>query len=294
MNWQAVSFDWNQIRAFLATVEAGSLSAAARALRLTQPTLSRQVAALEDDLGVMLFERVGRSLSLTGAGRELLEHVRAMGDAASRISLVASGQSQAVEGLVRITASESVAAYILPDILRQLYEVAPGIQVEVIASNDIDDLMRREADIALRHVKPEQDDLIAKSCAATTAQLYAATSYFDRYGRPGTMEDLADRAFIGFADDGGYLAELNARGVPVTHRNFKWTTKNFLVAWEMTRQGLGICMMIESIAKTVPGVEPVVPGIEPIPVPLWLVTHRELHTSRRIRLVYDFLAEALG
>ena len=106
MEWQSVAFDWNQVRAFLVTAEEGSFSAAARALGLTQPTLGRQVAALEDYLGVTLFERLGRSLSLTQSGLELLDHVRAMGDAASRISLTASGQSQRIEGQVCITATD--------------------------------------------------------------------------------------------------------------------------------------------------------------------------------------------
>ena len=106
MKWQTVSFDWNQARAFLVTVEEGSLTAAARALGLTQPTLGRQVAALEDSLGVTLFDRVGRSLRLTPSGLELLDHVRSMGDAAGRVSLTASGQSQTVEGQVCITASD--------------------------------------------------------------------------------------------------------------------------------------------------------------------------------------------
>ncbi|MEO1276348.1 MAG: LysR family transcriptional regulator, partial [Pseudomonadota bacterium] len=106
MNWQRVAFDWNQAKAFLATAETGSLSAAARALGLSQPTLSRQVAALEADLGVALFERIGRSLSLTGPGLELVEHVRAMGEAAGRVSLVAAGRSDAIEGRVSISASD--------------------------------------------------------------------------------------------------------------------------------------------------------------------------------------------
>ena len=135
MNWLSVSFDWNQARAFLATAEEGSLSAAARALGQTQPTIGRQVAALEEDLGVTLFERVGRSLALTQSGLELLDHFRAMGDAASRISLTASGQSQAIEGQVSITATPVLATYRLPAILKRLRDEAPGIVIEIIASH---------------------------------------------------------------------------------------------------------------------------------------------------------------
>ena len=127
MNWQAISFDWNQVRAFLATAEQGSFSGAARVLGLTQPTLGRQVSALEAELGVLLFERIGRSLELTPPGIELLEHVRAMGDAAHRISLVASGQSQTINGLVRITATNVFAAYLLLPVVEELRRIAPQL-----------------------------------------------------------------------------------------------------------------------------------------------------------------------
>lgn len=286
--------DWNQLHAFLATVETGSLSAAARQLDLTQPTVGRQVAALEQDLGVLLFERVGRSLSLTSAGRELFESARSMSEAASRLSIIASGQSQAVEGLVRITASDIVAAYTLPPILKRLHAVAPGIEVDIVAANDVRDLMRREADIAIRHVSPEQLDLIARRCRGTTAHLYGATSYLDAHGRPASVAELADADFIGYSPADGLVADLNARGVPVTRANFRWTTGSVVTAWEMIRQGLGIGVMFREVAEGADGVEPVLPDLAPFEVPIWLVVHRELHTSRRIRLVFDLLAETLG
>lgn len=286
--------DWNHLRAFLATVETGSLSAAARSLGLTQPTLGRQVAALEQELGVLLFERVGRSLAPTLAGRELFESARSMGEAASRLSIIASGQSQSIEGLVRITASDIIAAYVLPPILQQLHAVAPGIEVEIVAANEVRDLMRREADIAIRHVRPEQPDLIARRCRGTTAHLYGATSYLDAHGRPATGADLAEARFIGYSEADGLVTELNARGVPVTRRNFQWNTGSVVTAWEMIRQGLGIGVMFRDVAAGAPGVEPVLPDLAPFDVPIWLAVHRELHTSRRIRLAFDLLAEALG
>jgi DNA-binding transcriptional LysR family regulator len=294
MNWQLISFDWNQARALLATAEAGSLSAAARGLGLTQPTLSRQVAALEDELGVVLFERVGRSLSLTPSGLELLDHFRAMGDAAGRISLAASGQSQAIEGQVCITASDALSAYWLPTVLKRLRELAPGIEVEVIASNEVRDLRRREADIAIRHVRPEQPDLIAKLVRETSAHLYASTAYLDEYGRPRSASDLSNATFVGFAPVGRLLPVLNGLGLSLTRRNFKLVTDNGVVMCELVKQGLGIGVMPKEFAALLPGVECVLPQLDPIPVPIWLTTHRELHTSRRIRLVFDLLADALA
>jgi len=293
MNWSSVSFDWNQARAFLATAEEGSLSAAARALGQTQPTLSRQVAALEEDLGVTLFERVGRSLSLTQSGVELLDHFRAMGNAASRVSLAASGQSQAIEGHVSITATNVMATYHLPTMLKRLRAIAPGIEVEVVASNEVHDLRRREADIAIRHVRPEQPDLIARLVRETTAHLYASTEYLDTYGRPKTASDISDAAFIGFERPESLLSFLNALGLSLTGRNFKISTASGTMMHELVKHGLGIGVLAKDTAEMTPGLEMVLLELDPIPVPIWLVTHRELHTSRRIRLVFDFLAEAL-
>lgn len=287
------TFDWNQLRAFLATIETGSLSAAARSLGLTQPTLSRQVAALEGDLGVMLFERVGRSLVLTAAGTELAASVRDMGEAARRVSLAASGQSQSIAGLVRISASDVVAAYLLPAALKSLHEIAPSIEIDVVAANTVSDLMRREADIAIRHVRSTQPDLVAKRLPDTTARLYAAKDWLDRHGRPAAGADLAGTSLIGYTETGDLVAGLNARGLPVTQASFRWTTGSVVVAWEMIRQGLGPGVMFSLVADVDASVEPVLPEIEPFPVPMWLATHRELHTSRRIRLVFDFLADAL-
>lgn len=294
MNWQLVSFDWNQVRAFLATVEEGSLSAAARALGLTQPTLSRQVTALEKDLGVILFDRGRRSMSLTQPGLELLDHVRTMGEAASRISLTATGQSQTIEGQVSITASDVMSAYFLPPVLKQLRALAPGIEVEVIASNAVRDLTRREADIAIRHVRPEQPNLIAKLVRETTGHLYASTAYLEAHGRPGCASALSDADFIGFENPERLLSVLNSLGLSLTKDNFKLTSASGVVVLELVKQGLGIGVMPKEFAAISPGLECVLPELDPIPVPIWLVTHRELHTSRRIRLVFDLLADALA
>ncbi len=289
-----IDFDWNQIRSFLATVEAGSLSAAARTLGLTQPTLSRQIAALEQSLGLMLFERIGRRLVLTPPGSQLVEQVRIMRQAADRIGIAASGQSQADEGLVRITTSDAVAAYLLPPVLERLRRMAPGITLEIIASNAVDDLMRREADIAIRHVQPDQPDLIGRRCPDTEVMLYASSALLDRLGRPTRPAQLREAPFIGFVNGEGLYSDLNARGLPVTEANFHWLCNSLTVSWEMVRQGLGIGVMLREVAGTAPGIECVLPRMKPIVAPMWLVAHRDLQTSRRIRLVFDLLANCLG
>ena len=292
--WHSIAFDWNQARAFLVTAELGSLSAAARALGLTQPTLGRQVAALEERLGVTLFERVGRSLSLTQSGLDLLGHVKAMGDAAGLMSLAASGQSRAVEGHVVITASDLLSAYQLPSILEALRDIAPGITVEIVASNEIRDLKRREADIAIRHVRPDQPDLIARQVPGTSGRFYAAPSYLARHGRPETVDDLADAVFVGFGDVTSFLKAIEPAGLPLTRANIRYTSGSGIVAWEMVKQGLGMCIMTPEVAALTPGVEEVLPGAREMPVPIWLVTHRELRTSPRIRIVFDLLGDAFA
>jgi len=294
MDWQNITFDWNQARSFLVTAEEGSLSGAARALGLTQPTLGRQVAALEASLGVTLFERVGKSLALTDAGRELLTHVRTMGEAAGRLSLSAYGQSQMLEGKVSITATDTMSTYQLPSILKSIRKAAPGVEIEILSSNSLQDLRRREADIAIRHVRPEEPNLIAKLIYETSAHLFASPAYLDTCGRPTSPADLSDALFVGFEDPSRMLPALAEIGLHLRRDQFKVTTNNGVAMYEMIRQGLGIGFIPKDNGPDILGFEQVLPDIPPIPVPVWLTTHSEVHTSPRVRLVFDILAEALS
>ncbi len=294
MDTRGSPFDWTQLRAFLVTAEEGSLSAAARKLGLTQPTLSRQVAALEADLGLMLFERIGRTLELTQGGLELLEHARAMGEAANRVALAATGQSQSVSGLVRITASDVFSAHLLPPVLHRLRNIAPDLRVEIVADNGIRDLMRREADIAIRHVRPDQPDLFAKLIREARGYFYAATGYLDARGRPENTAGFKDHDFISTGDPAQMIAYLAPLGIHLTEAQFRTGSQSGLVAWELARQGFGITPMSDQVGDATPRIERVVPDMAPITFPVWLATHRELHTSRKIRLVFDVLAEFLA
>jgi DNA-binding transcriptional LysR family regulator len=294
MNWAHIDFDWNQARAFFVTASEGSLSAAARELKQTQPTLSRQVAALEQQLGVTLFERVGRQLVLTETGRDLAEYVRKMADAAGLFSLHASGRSQAVVGEVRITAGVAVSAYLLPPIIERVRQEFPEIRVHLVASNEISDLLRREADIAIRHVRPAQDGLVAKKVRDSTAHLYAAESWIGRCGRPKTLADVSQAVFAGAENNQPFIDLLARYGIAVRAENFQATTDNDVVRWEFIKQGLGIGWMIREIAAVTSGIEQILPELPAIPAPFWVCAHRELHTSRRVRVVYDRLAEALA
>ena len=218
----------------------------------------------------------------------------AMGEAANRISLTASGQSQTVEGQVRITASDVMSAYILPLALQRLRDVAPLLDIDVVAANDIRDLQRREADIAIRHIRPEQPDLIARLVREATAHFYAARSYLERRGRPASFRELSEHEFIGFGNNDRMLEFLNPRGLDLTRNNFRLGSGSGVVAWEMARNGLGIAVMSDEIAAKFPDVERVLEEMDPFVFPIWLTTHRELHKSRRIRLVFDLLAAFLS
>jgi DNA-binding transcriptional LysR family regulator len=293
MDWRSIAFDWNRARSFLVTAEEGSLSAAARALGMTQPTLGRQVNALEDELGVALFERVGRGLVLTPSGLELMEHVRAMGEAANRMSLSASGQSQSLEGIVRITADEVNATFTLPPIITKLRRAEPGILIEVISSNDVKDLRRREADIAIRTAPLTDPDLIARKVGTGLGMLYAARSYVQSAGPFETKADLAGAEFVGFSDNAPFVTFLNEAGISVTQANFTVLSDSILVLWEMVKTGNGIGVMSHDVGKAEPHVENVAPWLPPFEFQVWLVAHRELHTNRRVRFVYDWLVEGL-
>lgn len=294
MDWRSVKFDWNKARAFLVTAEEGSLSAAARALDLSQPTLGRQVSALEEELGVTLFERVGKGLTLTEGGQALLEQVRDMGDAASRFSLSALGQNESLEGTVCISASEVTAAFTLTPLIQKLQKEAPGIQIELVASNAVSDLNRREADIAIRAFRPAQPDLIIRKLKNQNARMYATPDYLARLGSPTTPAQVNAAEFIGFADVAGYIEAMRCFGLQLTRRSFPITTANHLVQWELVKQGAGIGIMPDDIGDLEPAVCRVLPEVDPFDIELWLVVHQELRTNRRIRYVFDFLAAELG
>lgn len=293
MDWKSINFDWNRARAFLVTAQEGSLSAAARALGMTQPTLGRQVSALENELGVVLFERIGRGLVLTPGGLELVEHVRLMGEAANQVSLTANGQSQTIEGTICITASEVHAAFLLPPIIAKLRQAEPGIDIEIVASNNTRDLGRREADIAIRSFRPTQPELIARKIKDVQARLYATPNYLKRIGIPISPDTIQRADFIGFDNTDRLLNGLNTLGLNLTKENFPIRTENHLVLWELVKQGLGVGIMQADVGDAEPLVERALPKLEPIMFPIWLTAHRELKTSRRVRLVFDLLAAEL-
>lgn len=286
--------DWNHLRAFHATATTGSLSAAARQLGLTQPTLSRQVAALEEELGVSLFSRRGRKLMLTETGADLLNHIRTMGEAADAVALAASGRAEQVGGRVSISVTDTYAAYVLPSIVERIRAEAPQVTVAIVASNELSNLHRREADIAIRHAAPDQPGLTGQHVRDTQAWFYASQDWVARNGLPARLQDLAGCDLIAFEDAERYTAYLNGIGIPAEATDFRMVSDSSVALWEMVRRGLGVAPMLTEIAERTPDVVRLLPDMAPIIVPVWVVTHRELEASPRIRLVQRILADQLA
>jgi DNA-binding transcriptional LysR family regulator len=294
MDWRGVKFDWNRARAFLVTAEEGSLSAASRALNIAQPTLGRQIKALEVELGVALFERSGRGLEITPSGKELLEHARDMGDAANKLSLISSSKSESLEGNIAITATEMMAVFILPPLIQKLRKLEPGISIELISSNQASDLMRREADIAIRNFRPSQPDLIAKKIKNLNYNLYATPEYLASIGNPKTAKAFSQAEFIGFNRASHLIEILNDKGFTISDRNFSVKSESSFSNWALVKQGLGLGGMQEDIGDADPFVERALPNFSLPQTELWLVAHRELKVNKRIRMAFDFLASELS
>jgi DNA-binding transcriptional LysR family regulator len=294
MRKSVIDFEWGVARAFHATATTGSLSAAAKKLGLTQPTLTRQVAALEAQLGVTLFDRVGKRLLLTETGRSLLAHVQQMEEAAVALTLAASGRNSGAKGVVSISATDVIATYIVPLALPRIRREYPDITVSVIASNSISDLRRREADIALRHVRPREPELIGKRVLETEAYFYASVEWVKRHGMPRAPEDVGKAEWLGDDDTGRYAAHLQKLGLPIKAEQFRLVSSNVVVLWELVKRGHGIGLMMREVAAMCPEVVQVLPKLRPTPVPVWLVTHREIQTSHRIRAVFDILDDEIA
>jgi len=294
MNWNSITFDWNSTRAFLVTAEEGTLSAAAKALGLTQPTLSRQVAALESKMGVTLFERVGQRLVLTESGLELLVHARAMGDAALQFSLAASGQSQQIEGNVVISVCELDAVFRMPKIIAKLRQHEPGIHIEVVVTNEVSDLKRREADIAIRNIRPLQNDLIVKKLGEEVIRLYGTQQYLKTLPELSQNQLPSTIQIIGFDRSNNISDMLNSQGWQLSNKNIAMITAFQLLQLELCKEGLGVIFFPEDIgdkiSELVRAFEPVAPTMQ---LPVWLVSHQELRTNIRVRRTFDFIANEL-
>ncbi|WP_425257101.1 LysR family transcriptional regulator [Rubrivivax sp. RP6-9] len=286
-------FDWTLVRSFVAVLDAGSLMGAARQLGAQQPTLSRHIAELELQLGTPLFERTGRGVVPTAAALAIADAARQMEDGAGALARALAGQREATTGTVRITTSQVAAVWLLPPVLAALQQAEPGIQIELVASNGLSNLLRREADIAVRMVRPAQGSLVAKKLGDIPIVAAAHDSYLARAGAPRQPDDLLQHRLIGFERDPSLLRGFAALGLPVTRAHFALRTDDQVAYGQLVAAGAGIGFVAAYNVPQWPGVRTLLPTLKVPPLPCWLAVHREIRGSRVVRRVYDFLAAAL-
>lgn len=286
-------FDWRLVRSFLAVLDAGSLMGAARRLNAQQPTLGRHVAELEAQLGTPLFERTGRGVVPTATALAIADAARQMQAGADALSRRLAGQRSRTTGTVRVTTSMVAATCLLPPLLAELRRQEPGIQVELLATNRISNLLRREADIALRMVRPAQSTLIARKLGQIGIGAYAHADYLARAGTPRTAAELLQHELIGFADDDTIERGFAAMGQVLPREAFGLRTDDQVAYGRLVAAGAGIGFVAHYNVRQWPGVQRVLPQLPIPPLPCWLAVHREIRGSPLVRRVYDFLAETV-
>lgn len=285
--------DWNLYASFREVMRQGSLSAAARTLGLTQPTLGRHVAALEAGLGTALFTRSPQGLAPTAAALELLPRVEEMHAAAEAAARAVSGGPSGETGVVRITASEIIGGVVLPPILAAFRARHPGVVIELVLTNRNEDLLRRDADIAVRMVRPAQSALVARRIGVVGIGLYAHRRYAETYGLPATLEDLAGHPVIGFDRDDTVLRSVSQRPL-ITRETFAFRTDSDLAQLAALRAGVGIGGCQTGIAAEDPDLVPVLPDAIRFELEMWLAMHEDLKAVVRVRLMFEHLVAALG
>jgi len=287
-------FDWRLVRSFLAALDRGSLLGAARTLYASQPTVGRHIAELESQLGVVLFERTGRGLVPTAMALQLADAARAMEAGALKLARTLSLVQSQTAGTVRITASAPVAVQLMPPVLAAMRQALPDIQVELVSSNQVSNLLRREADIAIRMLRPDQSSLIARKIGDVSLGAYAHRGYLARRSPLRQVTDLLQHELIGSDAEPAILQGFAAMGYPVTREAFALRSDDLIVQWQAVRAGLGIGFIADYLARADADVVRVLPGLLKIPpLPMWLAVHREIRSSQRIRAVFEHLAEAL-
>lgn len=288
------AFDWTLVRSFLAVLDAGSLSAAARQLGGSQPTIGRHVAQLEHQLGATLFERGGRGLAPTAAALSIADQARSMDDSAQAIARKLTGLGSDMQGSVRVSASQIVAVHLLPGLLGALRQQLPGVTVDIVASNRMSNLLRREADIAIRMARPQQASLLARRIGRVDIGVYASAEYLRRHPAPRTVQELRHHALIGFDQDEQIIRGLQGVGVALTRESFQVRSDDHLVHWQCLVAGLGVGFAATWLAEREAGLRRLLPDLPIPPLPVWLAVHREIRSSARVRAVFDFLASAVA
>lgn len=285
--------NWDLYRTFLAVLKDGSLSGAARALGIAQPTAGRRIEALEQALGFSLFIRSQHGLSPTEGATQLTPYVEALASTAAAVLRTASGQAGEARGVVRVTASEVIGAEVLPAILGPVREAHPELAIELVLSNRIENLLTREADIAVRMVRPDQDALVARHIGEIPLGFFARRDYLKRHGAPQSLADLAQHALIGFDRDESSVRGFAAQLGPIDRNIFALRTDNQLAHLAAIRAGFGVGVCQVGLAKRDPNLVRVLRDQFAAKLDTWLAMHEDLKETRRCRVVFDALAEGL-
>lgn len=287
------SLDWSLVQAFLAVAETGSLSAAARELGSSQPTLGRQIKAIEVQLGAELFRRQPRGFALTHTGADLVGPATAMREAVQQIALRAAGQQARLEGTVRITASVATSAMHLPPLIARIRKLEPQIAIELVPSDDTRNLLYREADIAVRMYRPTQLDLITQHIGEIPLGVFAARSYLAERGVPKTLADLPSHDFVGYDSNTAIIEGFAETGTKVDRDFFKTRCDDNIAYWELVRAGCGIGFAQADIGRNDPLIAEIDMGIPMPTLPIWLTAHEAMRQTPRIRRVWELLADGL-
>lgn len=289
----ASALDWSLVQAFLTVAEQGSLSAAARSLGASQPTVGRQIRSMEEQLGAELFRRHGQGLALTDTGTSLLGAARAMRQAVHEIELSAAGKGKTLEGTVRVTASVAVAVHHLPPLIAALRVAEPSIAIELVPDDETSNLHYREADIAVRMYRPSQLDLVTLHLGDLVLSAFAARSYVERRGVPRTHQQLLEHDFVGMDRHSQIIDGFKQAGFVVDREWFKVRTDDYATYWALVRAGCGIGFAQAVIGRDDPELVELPMELGLPTLPIWLTTHETIRHARRIARVWDAIADGL-
>jgi DNA-binding transcriptional LysR family regulator len=285
--------DWTLIRSFLTVVEQGTLSGAARVLGKSQPTLGRHIALLEEQLDAVLFDRVAEGYALTIKGQELMDSAKGMAKYADSFLRRAQGFAERIGGPVRITVNDVLGVKILPKTLAKIHQDYPEIRIELLVSNNVSNLLKREADIAVRMIRPTQADLVARKVGEIEVGFYGHESYFETHDMPKSIRDIKGQKLVGFDQDNSTIVGARAYGVELTPDDFSFRSDNMLAQYRAIAYGMGVGIVHKGYAEQLSGFVEVQLDIDIPPVEIWLACHRDVRHNRAIRFVMDQLAAAL-
>ncbi|HEV7320980.1 MAG TPA: LysR family transcriptional regulator [Ensifer sp.] len=288
-----VDLSWDIYKTFLTVLQEGSLSAAARELGLTQPTIGRHIDAMETRLGYPFFVRSPHGLLPTDAALALKPYAETLAATSAALLREASSQRDAISGTVRISASEVIGVEVLPPILADLHAAYPGLTIELSASDTVEDLLRQEADIAVRMVAPTQGALIARHIGGVPISFHAHRRYVERRGTPETLAELKDHSLIGYDRETAAIRAIIARAPELPAARFAFKADSNLAQLAAIRAGFGIGICQNGLAARDPDLLPVLPGLFEMKLETWLVMHENLKTAPRCRVTFDALAKGL-